>query len=253
MEKRTEELEMKMQAAMEGKAMQVDAEDGDQQVMAKVRDLEEKIKDMRKQNPAMQVVGSKRRATSAGPVEDIGEEKEPVVVIKGLKESMWREDAEILFTPLIDARAGLGTYEMLIREECNMMKVKFGDAQKAKAFIARCKAEPITIKPDGGETYQLKVTWDRNATERKSGYILSRLWEKVEEHLQNKELQYKIKTRNSKLLVVSVGKRGPASLFEINDDATDIKVLPAASQPRYAFGEGQVALMVQESKEEAGI
>ena len=116
MEKRTEELEMKMQAAMEGKAMQVDAEDGDQQVMAKVRELEEKFKEMRKQSPAMQVVVSKRRATSAGPVEDIGEEKEPVVVIKGLKESMWREDAEILFTPFIDARAGLGTYEMLIHE-----------------------------------------------------------------------------------------------------------------------------------------
>ena len=139
---------------------------------------------------------------------------------------------------------------MMIREECNMVKVKFIDVQKAKAFIARCKAEPITIKPDGGENYQLKVTWDRNAVERKSGYILSRLWEKVEEHLQNKELQYKIKTRNSRFLVVSVGKRGPASLFEINEDASDIKVLPAASQPRYEFGEGQVAEIVKEAKEE---
>lgn len=95
-----------------------------------------------------------------------------------------------------------------------------------------------------------KDGWGQSAEGRKCGYILSRLRGKVEDHFQKKGLEYKLGTRIGRVLIASVGKRRPASLFEVAEDGLDIKVLSTASKQEFEFTEGQIEQIVREVKDE---
>ncbi|CAK0833933.1 unnamed protein product, partial [Prorocentrum cordatum] len=198
------------------------------ELMEEIRKLQERTTALESRADAGGV-GSKR-ARSEGPgyratrIDDDSDNK--VLVLKGFPCPMWSKTlvkhAETVFqslspnTPLPQIRAASNTKHA---------RLIFNDSASAKAILEESiRAGPrITI---GSESIPLSLQWDRSPDERVRGWVISQLWQKLEQHMTTKGLHGQVGCRRGKGEVfVDVGGMGQLiTIFTVLEDGVSTRV-----------------------------